>query len=67
MMKTPFRGDKGHIAIATNSVKRAVYQLKMRGFEADETSFKYDASGELTVAYLKDQFGGFAVHLVKRK
>ena len=67
MMKTPFRGDNGHIAIATNSVKRAVYQLKARGFEADSSSFKFDASGELTVAYLKDQFGGFAVHLVKRK
>ena len=67
MMKTPFRGDNGHIAIATNSVKRAVYQLKARGFEADASSFKFDASGALTVAYLKDQFGGFAVHLVKRK
>ena len=67
MMKSPFRGDNGHIAIATNSVKRAVYQLKLRGFEADETSFKFDKStGELNVAYLKDQFGGFAVHLVKR-
>lgn len=68
MMKSPFRGDNGHIAIATNSVKRAVYQLKLRGFEADETSFKFDkATGELNVAYLKEQFGGFAVHLVKRK
>ena len=68
MMKSPFKGEHGHIAIATNSVKRAVYQLKMRGFEPDESSFKYDkATGELNVAYLKDQFGGFAVHLVKRK
>jgi 2-dehydro-3-deoxyphosphogluconate aldolase/(4S)-4-hydroxy-2-oxoglutarate aldolase len=66
-MKTPFRGDMGHIAISTNSVKRAVYQLKMRGFEADETSFKYDKNGTLNVAYLKDQFGGFAVHLVLKK
>ena len=68
MMKSPFRGDNDHIAIATNSVKRAVYQLAQRGFAADESSFKYDkATGELNVAYLKDQFGGFAVHLVKRK
>ena len=68
MMKSPFRGDNGHIAVATNSVRRAVYQLKQRGFEADESSFKYDkATGEMNVAYLKDQFGGFAVHLVKRK
>lgn len=66
-MKSPFRGDMGHIAISTNSVKRAVYQLKMRGYEADETSFKYDKAGNLTVAYLKDQFGGFAVHLVQAK
>ena len=66
-MKSPFRGDMGHLAISTNSVKRAVYQLKMKGFEADETSFKYDKAGNLTVAYLKDQFGGFAVHLVQAK
>lgn len=26
-MKSPFRGDMGHIAISTNSVKRAVYQI----------------------------------------
>lgn len=66
-MKSPFRGDMGHLAISTNSVKRAVYQLKMKGFEPDETSFKYDKAGNLTVAYLKDQFGGFAVHLVQAK
>lgn len=66
-MKLPFRGDMGHIAISTNSVKRAVYQLKMKGYEADQSSFKYDKAGNLTVAYLKDQFGGFAVHLVQAK
>lgn len=66
-MKSPFRGDMGHIAISTNSVKRAVYQLKMKGYEADQSSFKYDKAGNLTVAYLKDQFGGFAVHLVQAK
>lgn len=67
MMKKPFKGTHGHIAIATNSVKRAVYQLKLRGFEADESSFKYNAEGVLNVAYLRHEFGGFAVHLVLRK
>lgn len=67
IMKKPFKGTHGHIAIATNSVKRAVYQLKLRGFEADESSFKYNAEGVLNVAYLKHEFGGFAVHLVLRK
>lgn len=66
-MKKPFKGRMGHIAVSTNSVKRAVYQLKLRGYEADETSFKYDAAGNLTVAYLKADFGGFAVHLVQAK
>lgn len=66
-MKSPFKGKMGHIAVSTNSVKRAVYQLKQRGFEADETSFKYDKAGNMTVAYLKGEFGGFAVHLVQAK
>ncbi len=67
MMKKPFRGKYGHIAIATNSVKRAVYQLKLRGYEADESSFKYNAEGVMNVAYLQHEFGGFAVHLVLKK
>ncbi len=67
MMKKPFKGAHGHIAIAANSVKRAIYQLRLRGFEADESSFKYNAEGILNVAYLKHEFGGFAVHLVLKK
>ena len=67
MMKKPFRGKMGHIAIATNSVKRAAYQLKLRGFEVDEASVKYNAEGVMNVAYLKHEFGGFAVHLVLKK
>lgn len=67
MMKKPFRGKMGHIAIATNSVKRAAYQLKLRGYEVDEASVKYNAEGVMNVAYLKHEFGGFAVHLVLKK
>lgn len=66
-MKTPFKGARGHIAVATNSVKRAVYQLHCKGIEADMSTAKYDASGRLTVVYLKEEVGGFAVHLVERK
>ena len=66
-MKTPFRGTKGHIAVATNSVRRAIYQLKTLGVEADMDSAKYDADGRMTVVYLKDEFGGFAVHLLEKK
>ena len=54
-MKTPYKGAKGHIAVATNSVKRAVYQLACKGIEADMSTAKYDANGRLTVVYLKKE------------
>lgn len=64
--KTPFKGAKGHIAVATESVKRAVYQLQCKGVEVDMSTAKYDNDGNLTVVYLKEEIGGFAVHLVKK-
>lgn len=67
MMKKPFKGTHGHIAIAANSVKRALYHLQLRGYAVDETSIKYNADGVMNVAYLKHEFGGFAVHLVLKK
>lgn len=67
MMKKPFKGANGHIAVATNSVKRALYQLKLRGFDVDESTIKYNAEGVMNVAYLKHEFGRFAVHLVLKK
>ena len=66
-MKAPYKGAKGHIAVAANSVRRAVYQLSHLGVEADLSTAKYDASGRMTVVYLKDEFSGFAVHLVEKK
>ena len=62
MMKNPGRGTCGHIAIQTNYLTRAMYHLEKRGFVFDESSFKYDAKGNITVAYLKDEIAGFAVH-----
>ena len=66
-MKAPGRGEKGHIAVAANSVRRAVYQLECMGFESDMSSAKYDADGRMTAIYLKNEIGGFAIHLVERK
>ena len=67
MMKKPFHGAHGHIAIATNSVTRALYQLEKRGYKVMEGSQKYGADGVMNVAYLNHEFGGFAVHLVLKK
>lgn len=64
-MKSPFKGANGHIAVATNSLKRAVYQLNAMGVATEKTAGEIDA--DTKAVYLKDEFSGFAVHLVERK
>ena len=64
-MKTPFRGEMGHIAVTTCNVERAIAYLRSKGFETDPESIKYK-NGKMIAAYLKDSFGGFAVHLVRQ-
>ena len=66
VMKTPYLGTKGHIAIATNYIERAIYHLEKRGFEFDMDTVKKNAKGEMVAVYLKGEFGGFAVHLVQK-
>ncbi len=65
VMKSVGRGTHGHIAVGTNNVDRAVYHLGRQGVKFDESSFSFDAEGHLKVAYLADDFGGFAVHLTR--
>ena len=65
VMKSMFRGKNGHIAIRTNSVELALAELEKKGFAYDESSAKVK-NGRMTVAYLKDEFGGFAVHLLQK-
>ncbi|MDO4565011.1 MAG: VOC family protein [Clostridia bacterium] len=64
VMKTPYLGKNGHIAIGASDMEQAVALLKQRGFEMDESTAKYK-NGELVAIYLKEDFGGFAVHLVR--
>lgn len=59
------RGTKGHIAIQTNNVDRAVYHLERRGVKFDYASATYDANGAMKFIYLADEIDGFAYHLVK--
>lgn len=64
-MKEPYLGKNGHIAIRTNYIERAVnYLSTVLGVEFDETSAKRDAKGALKAIYMKEEIGGFAVHLV---
>lgn len=65
VMKKPFLGANGHIAISTNSVDRAAAFLRKQGVEFLMDTAKYK-NGKMTVVYLKDEVGGFAVHLVQK-
>jgi len=65
VLKGMGRGAKGHIAIGTNSVDRAEAYLRRMGVEFIDETRAFDAEGKQTVVYLKDEIGGFAVHLVK--
>lgn len=67
VMKKPYLGANGHIAIQTNYIDRAVYHLEMQGFAFDMDAAKYDKSGKMIAVYFKDEIGGFAVHLVQKK
>lgn len=64
-LKTPYLGAKGHIAIATNSVDRAVAFLEKQGIEFDMSTAKYN-NNKLTVVYLKEEISGFALHLIQK-
>jgi len=64
-MKGPYLGAMGHIAVGCNSVVRAQAYLEGQGFEFNPESAKYK-DGKLIAIYLKDEIGGFAVHLVQK-
>ncbi|MBO7356483.1 MAG: bifunctional 4-hydroxy-2-oxoglutarate aldolase/2-dehydro-3-deoxy-phosphogluconate aldolase [Lachnospiraceae bacterium] len=66
-MKEPYLGKNGHIGIRTNYIERAVnYLSTVLGIEFDETTAKRDAKGALKAIYMKEEIGGFAVHLVNK-
>ncbi|MBP5281055.1 MAG: bifunctional 4-hydroxy-2-oxoglutarate aldolase/2-dehydro-3-deoxy-phosphogluconate aldolase [Lachnospiraceae bacterium] len=65
VMKTPFKGTHGHIAIRTKYIERAVnYMTTVLGVEFEEP--KKDEKGKYKAIYLKEEIGGFAVHLVQK-
>ena len=67
VMKEPYKGKNGHIAIGTPDVAAAKAELEARGFAFDDTTAKFKADGTLNAIYLTDEICGFAVHLVGKK
>ena len=62
----PKLGKLGHIAIGTNSVERAIYQLESMGVEFNYDEYVAVKNGKTIAIYLKEEFSGFAVHLVQK-
>lgn len=66
VMKSPYLGKNGHIAIQTNYLERAIYHLEAKGYTFNYETRKVDKNGKMTAIYLNEEIGGFAVHLVQK-
>lgn len=66
LMHIPYYGTHGHIGFKVNSPARAKAFFESRGLSVIEESISYDSSGEMKFFYLKDEVGGFALHVVKK-
>lgn len=66
LMHTPYFGTHGHIGFRTNSAERAKAHFESRGIEIREDSIQYNAKGFIKSFYLKDEIGGFALHVMKK-
>ena len=65
IMKTPFHGKNGHIAIGTADAERAYHYLKNKGISFEEDTLARDGNGRIRFVYLSGEFGGFALHLLQ--
>ncbi len=65
MMKIPFYGTNGHIAIGCNEIRRARWHLERRGFAFNDAS-AIMRDGKLRAVYLREEIAGFAIHLLQK-
>lgn len=65
LLKKPFRGEHGHIALSVNNIERGIWHLERRGFVFDRNTANHQ-NGRLTSMYLRDEIAGFAVHLLQK-
>ena len=65
-MRSPYLGAMGHIAMGAPDLESSVAELKEKGFSFREDTAKYDEEGKLKNIYLDGEFGGFAIHILRR-
>lgn len=66
-LKENLPGKYGQIAVVTNYMDRAIFHLERRGAVFLPDTARYDEKGNLTEIYMKNETGGFAIHLLQKK
>lgn len=66
VMKTPYLGAHGHIALGVHDIHRAIAYYEMQGFAFNTETAKY-AGDTLVAIYFEKEIAGFAYHLVAKK
>lgn len=66
VLKSMGLGKNGHIAIKTNNINRAIAYLERKGISVDMSTAKGPQGGAVTSVYLKEEIGGFAIHLLQK-
>ncbi len=64
LLKSPYLGEKGHVAIRCNDVERALARFRGMGIGSEPGTEKSE-KGRLKTAYLDRPIGGFAFHLIR--
>ncbi len=64
--KKPMLGNKGHIAISTNNIQRAIAYLKRKSVSILPETAK-EKEGKLQAVYVEKEVSGFAIHLLQKK
>lgn len=66
IMKNPYLGKHGHIAIFTNDIHRAIFYLDKIGLKEQKDTRK-DKNGKLIASYVEGEVSGFAIHLLQKQ
>ena len=66
VLKNPYLGKNGHIAIRTNDAEEAMHYFKNKGIAFNEETANY-VDERLKTIYFKDEIGGFAIHLLQKE
>lgn len=66
IMKYPYLGELGHVAIRCNDTEKAMAWLKAKGIGFDESTAGKGPDGKVRVIYFDKDIAGFRFHLTQK-